>query len=210
MDILLLWILLGIVLLLCVPIVFEVQHHQDTKVWIKVLGFRKQLVPAPTKPKKKPKEQPKPSAEKKPEQEKKTGLGLKEIWKTLQEVLPKLWRWVKWLVRSIRFYQIDIGVLVARGDAAATAIAVGQVEAYLHGILGTLGNFFDIRLRAISVQPDFIGEEDQYYLYFKVRIIPLIVLIAAVNILISAIGPVIRLMTGDKKKPKTTKEKDVQ
>lgn len=210
MDILFLWILLGIVLLLCIPVVLELKYHEDLMVWVKVLWFRKQLLPAPVKPKKQKKEQPKPPAEKKPKEEKDLSFDFKEIWKMAQELLPKLWRWVKWLVGKIKFYDLDIGILVARGDAATTAIALGQVQAYLHGVLGLLRNFFDIRPRTLLVQPDFTGDTDQHYVYFKVRIIPIIVLIAAVNILIAAFGPVMQLIKGDKKTTTTTKEKDVQ
>lgn len=207
MDILFLWILLGIVLLLCIPVVLELRYYEEPMLWVKVLWFRRQLLPAPPKPPKQKEEQPEPPAPKKPKQDKDASLSFKQIWQAAKELMPKLWRWVRWLVGKITFYDLDVGILVARGDAASTAIALGQAQAYLHGVLGLLKNFFDIRPRTLSVQPDFMGETDQYYLYFKVRIIPLILLIAAVNILIAAFGPVMQLIKGDKH---TTKEKDVQ
>lgn len=209
-----LWILLGIVLLLCIPVVLEIKYYEDLMVWVKVLWFRKQLVPAPPKPKKEKEEQPKPPTEKKPKEEKEPSLDFKELWQVAKELLPKLWRWVKWLVGKIKFYDLDVGVLVAREDAAATAIALGEVQAYLHGGVSLLRNFFDIRPRNLSVQPDFTGESDQYYLYVKVRIIPMIVLIAAVNLVIVSIKPILRLLKGDSKnntnKANNANEKDVQ
>lgn len=185
----LLWILLGLLalvaLLLVVPLVAAVEYREGAvTVRVQILGVLRIRV-YPLRPKKeKPAGTPQPApppAQQPAEPKHKFHLTLEK----LQSILSAAGAFMRRVFAALRIRQIILIVPVHRDDAAQTAIACGQTQAWLGGGIAALRNFLDMRVTQIRVLPDFTGEiKAGTYFSCKIGASPIIIIIAALYALI--------------------------
>lgn len=155
-------ILLGLfllfLLLLFVPLSVSLRMaDQDIRVVLRI--FRIIPIPlyrsdAPEKPKKakKKKEKSSPSDDgQKPADRIISGM------EQLQAILAGVKAALSHLLRRVRL-RADLSLLIGKGDAAETALAVGRAYAVGHSLHALLENIFLVRHFSLSVTPDFLEE----------------------------------------------------
>mgnify|MGYP003375766536 CR=1 FL=1 len=177
------WIFAGLCgLLLCLlslPVVLQAEYNGELTVWVRYFFLRYQVFP-------------RPPGEEKPPEEKKP--------KPPQEEKPKRPQKVRWLLKTVVFYDIFFGMRVAEDDAAQTAISCGRDNAAAFGICGFLENLFQLKRVKISVFPDFTQEESAVCFRGKVRMIPLAALAAGLAILAALLVKLLPLFLRKEKK----------
>ena len=178
-------ILLGLfllfLLLLFVPLSVSLRMaDQDIRVVLRI--FRIIPIPlyrsdAPEKPKKaktakKKKEKSSPSDDgQKPADRIISGM------EQLQAILAGVKAALSHLLRRVRL-RADLSLLIGKGDAAETALAVGRAYAVGHSLHALLENIFLVRHFSLSVTPDFL-EERQFARVDASASFPLSTLLAA-------------------------------
>ena len=157
----LLGLLLLFLLLLFVPLSVSLRMaDQDIRVVLRI--FRIIPIPlyrsdAPEKPKKaktakKKKEKSSPSDDgQKPADRIISGM------EQLQAILAGVKAALSHLLRRVRL-RADLSLLIGKGDAAETALAVGRAYAVGHSLHALLENIFSVRHFSLSVTPDFLEE----------------------------------------------------
>lgn len=85
------------------------------------------------------------------------------------------------LIRRFRFYRIRLDMIVAREDAASTAIAYGRVNAAVYGAYAAAKNVFNLGTPEISIRPNFTAGKGDVKLEIGARLSPLAVLGAALR-----------------------------
>ena len=136
-----LYIILGILLLLFLISLIKVEvfasYSDELTLTLKVLFYKKTLLPAPEKPKKQPekKEQkpkePQPKKEKKPKEKKPSYLtklrekkGLTGLLSLLSGLAKIAAGTLKGLFSHLVIRKLDVGIALSSGDAASTAVNV--------------------------------------------------------------------------------------
>lgn len=190
------WVLLALlgilVLFLVVPVRLTVEVKYDkltVKVKVLFLSFqlypwkwkKKQQEPAQQQENAEPAEKREEPAEEKAAAPQGKPAAAKRI--TLSDV-TELVRTAGWLMkivfRVIRFTDIQLLLPIHREDAAETAIAYGQTQAYLGTALGALQNCLDLKFSKLELVPDFTGSHKyRRYFYCKIVATPFIMVAAA-------------------------------
>lgn len=178
----LLWGLLGLLVLvlivLLIPVRVTVEVRYDTlKVKLKVL-----FIGIPLYPRNKKEEEEKTKTEKTVSES--DGAQPPKRRRTLPQIAD-LVSTIGWAMRLIlRLVHVrDIRLIwpVHCEDAAETALAYGQTQAYFGGALAAFQNVVNLRVKQWDVIPDFAGEyKYRRYFYCKITATPLIMIIAAV------------------------------
>ena len=75
----------------------------------------------------------------------------------LQAILAGVKAALSHLLRRVRL-RADLSLLIGKGDAAETALAVGRAYAVGHSLHALLENIFSVRHFSLSVTPDFLEE----------------------------------------------------
>ncbi len=175
------WFFLGLlallVLFLACPVVAWVQLLPGgLRVRVRILGVPVTLLPAKTKkPGRKPKA-PKPPKAKKP---KKKPDDAEEEDEKPQKTLGQRVRLIKRLIRAgkaamkvffwhFRVYQVRLALPVDAGDAAATALRCGQLQAAVGGLRAFLDGRLHIKYRQLEIIPDF-NSQFAHRLYFSCK-----------------------------------------
>ncbi|MEG2673300.1 MAG: DUF2953 domain-containing protein [Ruthenibacterium sp.] len=179
----LLWIVavLGIlaVLFFVLPVSVLLQYQNsafDAKLRILFLTFT--LYPRKPKKEKPPKKETPQPAQTAPPQEvpKETSISLDKI----SKIIAAAGGGIKLLLRGMNISDITIFFPVYDGDAADTAIAYGQTQAYLGGICGVLQNFLHLHFKKVDIFADYKNESaNQQYFYCKIGATPFIMVSAA-------------------------------
>lgn len=191
------WLLLALLavflLLLVVPVRLAVEVKYDKlTVAVKVLFFSFRLYPFPFKKKEEeggegapaaPQQEPEQPAEDaasgqpaadKPRKGKKITLA------DIAELVRTAGWMMKIVFKVIRFTDIKLLLPVHREDAAETAIAYGQTQAYLGAALGVLQNALNLKFSKLEIVPDFTGSSKYLrYFYCKIVATPFIMVAAA-------------------------------
>lgn len=180
-----LYIILGILLLLFLLMLIRVQiffkYSKTPNLTIKVLFFKKTLLPSEPKkkktkkkkkkPAKKPEPKPQPRPEKKDKEEKKSYLGkLKEkkglsglmsLFTGLAKIATGA---LKGLFSHIVVHKLDIGIQLSSGDAASTAINYGRLCSALYPAVDIITAATVCKSYNVSVEPVFDDDkETEYY-----------------------------------------------
>ena len=82
-----------------------------------------------------------------------------------------------WFLRSIRYRDVWLHILVCQDDAHKTAVKYGQCNAIVHSVFSLLRNCIDVKTTDVQIAADFIGEEEKFSGGMKVKVRPLNVLI---------------------------------
>lgn len=172
-----------LILLLLIPVRVAAVWDGDLRVTLLWLFLRFQVFPKPDKkPGKGPKKKPKPPKEKKREAPAKKGAP--------EELSKQMGLWLDllgaakgaagFLIRRLRL-KIKLDMVVARGDAARTAIAYGQMNAAVYGAYAVAQNLFRLAPPEISIRPDFTAESGSARLEAEGALTPMAVLGAAIK-----------------------------
>lgn len=84
-------------------------------------------------------------------------------------------------IRHFRFYRIRLDMIVAKEDAASTAIAYGRVNAAVYGAYAAAKNAFNLGTPEIAIRPNFTAGKGDVKLEIGARVSPLTVLGAALR-----------------------------
>ena len=121
--------------LLSLPVVLQAEYNGELTVWVRYFFLRYQVFPRPPGEEKPPEEKkPKPPQEEKPKKPQKEKPSAGELFALGKELLEGLWPPVRWLLKTVVFYDIFFGMRVAEDDAAQTAISCGLslIHIYTH------------------------------------------------------------------------------
>ncbi len=160
-------LLLVVLLVLFVPVYARVTYEDELCVRARVLGVPITLLPS----KDVPEEQERtPEKKAKPQKPSKTKELLDEVSRSFKEdgvaatlqylgELAKLaGQAVGRVLRSITVDKLDLELIVADGDADATAILYGQVCSVLYPAFAAIAGVIKVRKRNLRVEPNFLLE----------------------------------------------------
>ncbi|MEG3072842.1 MAG: DUF2953 domain-containing protein [Ruthenibacterium sp.] len=188
--IVLLWILAIVGILAALFFVFPVSVllcYQDSAFTAKLRVAFLTFGLYPRKPKKEkpsPKETPEPAEKDVPDApkekaEKEESISFDKISKIIQAAGGGF----KLLLRGLHISDITVFYPVYQEDAAATAIAYGQTQAYLGAICGVLQNFIHFHFKKVDIFADFENEyANRQSFYCKIGATPFIMVTAALYI----------------------------
>ncbi len=205
-------LLLGVLLFLLlwpVTIRFSVAGGQ-AEVSLRYLFLKKQLYPRPEREEKpaKPKKKKKKKEPAEGEKEKTDrfaalrSLSVSDWLEIGPELVKKCLRPVRALLRRTTLARFSLSVLVSGGDAQATAVAFGRWQAAVCNAVAVLDRIIRLRAQRIDIAPDFCGEKTQFETSGEVRLCPLAVLIAVLNLAVIALCAYLRIRKISKQKAK--------
>lgn len=182
------WIFLAILaillFLLYLPVTAEGAYDGEVSLKIRWLFLKVPVLPAkekedkPKKPKKEKKAKKQTEGEEKPKKKKKIDLDfILEILELVKQALSSLKHPLGWFLRSIRYRDVWLHILVCQDDAHKTAVKYGQCNAIVHSVFSLLRNCIDVKTTDVQIAADFIGEEEKFSGGMKVKVRPLNVLI---------------------------------
>lgn len=175
-----LYIILGILLLifliLLIPVEIIAHYGDDLTLTLKVLFYRKVLLPQPEKPEKpkmekkekKPEDKPKEKKEPKEEKEKKSSYltklrekkGLSGVLSLLTGLAKIAGSTLKGLFSHLVIRRLDVGIALSSGDAASTAINYGRLCAVVYPAVDVIVSSTVCRDYRVSLEPVFDDEKD--------------------------------------------------
>lgn len=181
------WFFLGllalVVLILACPVVLSVRFSPgELRVRVRVLGVPITLLPAKDKKPKKPKKE-KPAKQEKPQDE------VEEEDKKPQKSFGQRVALIKRLVRAglaalkvffwhFRVYDVRLALPVDAGDAAATALRCGQLQAVVGGVRAFLDGRLRVKYKQLEIIPDFDGQfANRLFFSCKAAVSPGIILV---------------------------------
>lgn len=190
----LLWVLAAILALLLLILLLMLPSVRirvsmrggEIKASAHYLIFFYRLHPRPEKPEKKPKK-PKPAPEPEepePPPEKADKPSLPEMWKQYKPLLRSAKAAMRYLCKRVVIYKVRARVKVAGPDAHAAALRYASAASLVAALTQVLGWAFTLRRADIQLVPDFIHEQSEYDIAFRVRIRPIYALIMGVRLLI--------------------------
>ena len=205
-------LLLGVLLLLLLwpaAVRFSVAGTQ-ADVSLRYLFLKKQLYPKPEKEK-----EEKPAKPKKKKKKKEPAGGEKEKPDRLAAIkslsvsdwleigpglIAKCLRRVRALLRRTTLARFSLCILVSGGDAEATAVAFGRWQTAVCSTVAALDRIIRLRAEKIDIVPDFCGETTRFEASGEVRLCPLAVLIAVLNLAVIAICAYLKIRKISKQK----------
>lgn len=178
-----LWILLGILLLILLVLLIPVEvfavYREEMTLTLKILFWKKTLLPSPPKhekkqkkkpdkkPKKKKKDKEKPSDAEDKQPAKKQSLlgkikekkGLSGLISLLVEVAEIACGTLKWLFSHIVIHRMNIGVALNAGDAASTAVDYGKLCSVVYPAVNIITAVTVCRDYHVTVEPVFDSDK---------------------------------------------------
>ena len=116
------------------------------------------------------------AAKKAPDQESRT---LRENGTMVLELLRSAKGPLKTLHRHLWLRDLDFLLVVAREDAAQTAIAYGRMNGWVHGAYAALSRFVRMKKAKVRVAADYLSQEDRLQVSFQLTVRTVFVLAAA-------------------------------
>ena len=201
-----LYIILGILLLLFLISLIKVEvfasYSDELTLTLKVLFYKKTLLPAPEKPKKQPekKEQkpkePQPKKEKKPKEKKPSYLtklrekkGLTGLLSLLSGLAKIAAGTLKGLFSHLVIRKLDVGIALSSGDAASTAVNYGKLCSAVYPAVNVIVAATVCKNYNVTLEPVFDDEKQteitaEVSAYLRVMFAAAEALKAAVRLLI--------------------------
>lgn len=178
----------AIILLLLCPVRFDLRWKQELSATVGWLFLRLRLLPAPRKTKPK-KEEKTPSPHTAPASQKagapapKPGELVTQYADLLGPLLAGLKRCVVYILRHVRVDRLRLELVIARGDAAETAIAYGRANQAVCTALGLLQNLLKFRGNPqLHIGFDYLSGEEWAEGECRISIAPLFVLLGAIGL----------------------------
>lgn len=99
----------------------------------------------------------------------------------IRDAIPMASKVMRIVFKGIFLRDVQIAIPVHEKDAALTAIAYGQTQAWIGGICGVLQNFCHLHFKRVRIFADYDNaHEGEEYFYCKIGAVPIIMGIAAV------------------------------
>lgn len=113
----------------------------------------------------------------------------------------------KYLYRHLWLRNPDLSLIVARADAAETAIAYGQMNGWVHGAYAALSQLIRIKNGQVRVQADYLSQTDRLTASGQLTVRVGVVLVAGIWFGISFLKRLGKELFGDSRKVRQRKEK---
>lgn len=181
-------IVLGIILILCIPVSVCAKYDETFEVKIKYLFLNIPVVPGKEKKKKhkktkkvEHKEDGKTEKKTTPHKTKKDNIliefyhnsGFSQTVKLIRDVANIVGKYLNSLfVRHLVVSELFLELVVAGDDSADTAEKFGKISAAVFPSLGFLSSKLKIRNRNVTVRPDFLGEKSTAKFHVELRFKP--------------------------------------
>lgn len=195
------WVLLAILglllLLLCIPVVAQIDFLDVFSIRVRYGLVHLKLLPAKEKTPKQKKaaeeKKAKKEARKKRRELKKgkkakelpqKGTAKKNFFETVGiavDLAAEGKGFLGCMLRHAYFYQMRLEVTVATEDAATTAITYGKMNGWVYSLYALAKNFLKIGTCQIRVGMDFLHSDTTICFHTKMRVIPLVALGAALK-----------------------------
>ena len=178
-------IILFLTLVISIPVLVQFTYSDKIYLTVKYLFVKINILPAGEK---KPKKEKTPKEEKKPEvkaeepaeeKEKKPNPLLEMVkangYDGMMDVLSNLGKVFRIyggkLFRSVVFDEIHLDITVGTGDSAKTAIKYGQACQKVYPLFGFICSNNVVRKYDINVEPDFLANKSQGYMYLDFHVV---------------------------------------
>ncbi len=181
--------------------------QKELKISLWWLCFRWNLFPFTQKqPHKKSDSAKKATQEEKPKESKTSKPAQKPMdWK---EMLEQLWQCarkpVQIVMSDLCLHHLDLRVCCGAPDSAQAATGAQKMGIAVYTLLGTIQNFIRIRKANLQIQPDFLAEETDWSIQFRLSIHPIVWIGAALRFA----GSFLVKMIGSTKAKSTKQEQD--
>lgn len=110
---------------------------------------------------------------------------LESIYKNIEfykDIINKSLYGIKKLFKHLYIENVNIGVLIYKGDPFDTAIHYGKFSAYIYSTLSYISNIANIDIKRCDVRPNFVNDEEFIKFSCKIVIKPVIILIIALKV----------------------------
>lgn len=179
-----LYILLAVVLvifwLLLVRVKVGVFVAEETRVVVRYLFIRKVVFDSsarePEPPSPKPAKEPKPTEEK-PKQKK----SVRAIVDLVRISVTSASAPVKYLLQHVALLNIRANLVIAKEDAAQTAVEFGKMSAFIGGVVTVLRSHIKVRFKSYQIRPNFDAKQDSYQISMDIAMRPIVAVKAAVQ-----------------------------
>ena len=186
--------LLGLlILLLLLPVFVRIRYYEEMTVCVRVLGIPvyrySSLKEKADKPPRRKKKKDKAEKKHKKKQEKQGFFadltkqfkteGVAAVLRTVKTVVGLATGALKRVLKSVTVDRLQLQLIIASEDAAATAINCGRVCAVLYPSLSALQCAMRIRRREVTVTPDYLAETGRVMADVRLHVIPIRALWAA-------------------------------
>lgn len=172
-------------LLLC-PVRLCLHWKNELSVTAKWLFLKFRLMPRPEPKKDKPEKAPKAPQEASPagrkDDQPSPADTLTQYAGLLPDLLGGLKNFAVYILRHTRVNKLRLDMLVAKDDAAETAIAFGRANQAVYTALGLLQNLLPFGCKPqINIGFDYLGKEEEAEVWLTVSLAPLFALLGAIG-----------------------------
>lgn len=110
---------------------------------------------------------------------------LESIYKNVEfykDIIDKSIYGIKKLFKHLYIENVNIGILIYKGDPFDTAINYGQVSAYVYSTISYISNIANIDIKRCDIRPNFVNDEEFIKFSCKILIKPVIILLIALKV----------------------------
>lgn len=110
------------------------------------------------------------SGEKKEEAPSRQSRDLQEMFRMVWELMQSAKKPLKLLYRHLWVQRLNLQLVIAREDAAQTAIAYGQMNGWVHGAWAAISHLVRMKNSRVQVLADYLSTGDRLHLSFELRL----------------------------------------
>ncbi|MEG2813826.1 MAG: DUF2953 domain-containing protein [Oscillospiraceae bacterium] len=99
------------------------------------------------------------------------------------------------MIKKIRLTNLRLNMTVVSESADKTAIKSGTMSALIYTFLGQIDNLIKLKIKRISINPDFNSKEAQYDISFKIKLRFSTILRAGFSMLFKFLGKIVSANT---------------
>ena len=193
-----------IFILLMLPVTVELGVDKEVALSVRYLFFKLSILPAKGKEQKKKAKKIKEAAlpKKRTIEELRSALD----WGNLR--FNRLFGAVKKFVRRTTVADLRLSITVSGRDAAAIAMAYGRTNAVVYSAIAVLDRMVKLRVGQIDIIPGFDGREAGAAVSCKVKILPLAMIAAALNIGLWLLVSIVKGRSKPKNRPERKEKED--
>lgn len=127
---------------------------------------------------------------KKDQQETKAKKPIEQVIKEIQAILDVVKSAIKpvgKILTGIRVKRTIIDIKVAGEEADKVAIQYGYMSTAVYNLLGFLKSNISMKIKRVTIKPDFVGNESEYFIQFNAKLRVIIVVMHVIDILIKIV-----------------------
>ncbi|MFV0496568.1 MAG: hypothetical protein ACK5L0_00145 [Candidatus Fimivivens sp.] len=197
-------ILLLIVLFLMVPVIVHIDSAPKLTITVQYLCFKKGILPKSDKATGKKKARPRAKKKKKERKKRALSYTLQELLSLLQTLQRRTSPAVRRLLRRTSLAKFRLRMIVVGEDAAQTAIKFGKTNAQVYNAVAWVKEIIRLKADQIEILPGFGVSRSERSYSGIVRLAPLALLVAGVQIVFWGMISALPLLLKSSKK-KTSK-----